>query len=142
MSVLSYIQQHVFHAGTSLGSGLSKASKTCRQSQRPLTDLPTFPNHHDIPIAVANIGWHAFIIFAILNATFIPTACCLYPETQDITLENIPLLFHKGGVTGSVLTSQGGKTAVPHQHAMEAHVDEKIEEQREEGIVNGTVEKS
>lgn len=51
---------------------------------------------------------------------------CFYPETKGITLEDIPLLFNKGGFTGGVLTSKGGRTVVPHQHAQEAHVDEKM----------------
>lgn len=55
---------------------------------------------------------------------------CFYPETQGITLEDIPLLFHKGGVTGGVLTSKGGRTVIPHQHAQEAHVDEKMRSSR------------
>jgi hypothetical protein len=41
-----------------------------------------------------------------------------YPETKGIELEDIPLLFAKGGFTGGVLTTKG-KTIVPHQHADE-----------------------
>jgi hypothetical protein len=41
-----------------------------------------------------------------------------YPETEGIELEDVPLLFAKGGVTGGVLTSKG-KTITPHQHANE-----------------------
>ncbi|KAF1952155.1 MFS general substrate transporter [Byssothecium circinans] len=91
------------------------------------------------PIAFANIGWRTFIIFAVLNAAFIPMVYCFYPETQGITLEDIPLLFHKGGVTGGVLTSKGGRTVVPHQHATEAHVDEKMGERREDSVGGETM---
>ncbi|KAF2247059.1 general substrate transporter [Trematosphaeria pertusa] len=78
------------------------------------------------PISFDNIGWRTFIIFAVLNAAFIPMVYCFYPETKGITLEDIPLLFNKGGVTGGVLASKGGRTVTPHQHAQEAHVDEKM----------------
>lgn len=74
-----------------------------------------------------NIQWRTFIVFAVLNASFIPMVYCFYPETKGITLEDIPLLFHKGGITGGVLTSKGGRTVIPHQHAQEAHVDEKLQ---------------
>ncbi|KAF2642215.1 general substrate transporter [Massarina eburnea CBS 473.64] len=90
------------------------------------------------PISFASIGWRTFIIFAILNAAFIPMVYFFYPETKGITLEDIPLLFHKGGVTGGVLTSKGGRTVVPHQHAVEAHVEEKMGERKEHGFVDET----
>lgn len=50
-----------------------------------------------------------------------------YPETKGLELEDIPLLFSKGGFTGGVFTSKGGRTVVPRQHAMESHVDTKVE---------------
>lgn len=49
-----------------------------------------------------------------------------YPETKGITLEDIPLLFHKGGVTGGVFSSKGGRTVLWGQHAQEARIDEKM----------------
>ncbi|KAF2262137.1 general substrate transporter [Lojkania enalia] len=84
------------------------------------------------PISFDNIGWRTFIIFAVLNAAFIPMVYCFYPETKGITLEDIPLLFSKGGFTGGVLTSKGGRTVIPHQHAQEAHVDEKMQSKQVE----------
>lgn len=75
-----------------------------------------FANYYN---PAANIGWRTFIIFAVLNAAFIPMVYFFYPETEGIELEDIPLLFAKGGVTGGVLTSKG-KTITPHQHANEA----------------------
>ncbi|GIJ92174.1 hypothetical protein Asppvi_011150 [Aspergillus pseudoviridinutans] len=52
------------------------------------------------PIAFANIGWKTFIIFAVLNAAFIPIVYCFYPETKGLELEDIPLLFAKGELQG------------------------------------------
>ncbi|CAM1510939.1 Fc.00g084520.m01.CDS01 [Cosmosporella sp. VM-42] len=84
------------------------------------------------PIAFANIQWRTFIIFAVLNAVFLPLVYCFFPETKGLELEDIPLLFVKGGVTGGVLTSKGGRTVMPHQHAQERNIDSKVEGMHEE----------
>jgi hypothetical protein len=93
----------------------------------------------------------------VLNAAFIPMVYCFYPETKGITvcsiffaedgvdlvtdlnpqLEDIPLLFAKGGVTGGVLTSKGGRTVIPGQHAHETYVEEKTVARRLEGEGEG-----
>lgn len=49
---------------------------------------------------------------------------CFYPETKGIELEDIPLLFAKGGLTGGVFKSRG-KTVVSGQHAQESGKDRK-----------------
>ncbi|KAI8293970.1 Sugar transporter STL1 [Colletotrichum sp. SAR 10_98] len=72
----------------------------------------------------ANIEWRTFIIFAVLNILFIPMVYFFYPETKGLELEDIPLLFTKGGITGGVY-STGGRTVQPGQHALEARVDSK-----------------
>lgn len=50
-----------------------------------------------------------------------------YPETKGLELEDIPLLFSKGGFTGGVFTSKGGRTVQPRQHAFEVQVDQKVQ---------------
>ncbi|KAL5363317.1 general substrate transporter [Aspergillus floccosus] len=79
------------------------------------------------PISFANIGWRTFIIFAVLNAAFIPMVYFFYPETKGLELEDIPLLFNRGGFTGGVFTSKGGRTVMPGQHAQESHVVQKVD---------------
>ncbi|RFU35482.1 hypothetical protein B7463_g870, partial [Scytalidium lignicola] len=64
------------------------------------------------PISFANIGWRTFIIFAVLNAVFIPMIYCFYPETKGLKLEDIDELFPKQSLTGGVFTS-GGRTLLP-----------------------------
>lgn len=78
--------------------------------------------------STANIGWRTFIIFAVLNAFFIPMVYLFYPETKGLELEDIPLLFRKGGVTGGVFSSRG-KTVTPgqHMHAMDLDLEKKVE---------------
>jgi hypothetical protein len=56
-----------------------------------------------------------------------PMVYFFYPETKGIELEDIPLLFAKGGFTGGVFTSRGGRTVQPRQHALETQVDSKVE---------------
>ena len=68
----------------------------------------------------------------MLNAAFIPMVYSFYPETKGIELEDIPLLFSKGGVTGGVFTSKGGRTVMPNQHAQERDLDAKVEGVKEE----------
>ncbi|KAI8299076.1 Sugar transporter STL1 [Colletotrichum sp. SAR11_240] len=75
-------------------------------------------------VSQANIEWRTFIIFAVLNILFIPMVYFFYPETKGLELEDIPLLFTKGGITGGVY-STGGRTVQPGQHALEARVDSK-----------------
>lgn len=45
-----------------------------------------------------------------------------YPETKGLELEDIPLLFTRGGVTGGVFSTRG-RTVVPGQHAHEHGLD-------------------
>ncbi|KAL5337477.1 general substrate transporter [Aspergillus crustosus] len=79
------------------------------------------------PISMENIGWRTFVIFAVLNVAFIPMVYFFYPETKGLELEDISLLFHKGGFTGGVFSSKGGRTVMPGQHAQESHVNHKVE---------------
>jgi sugar porter (SP) family MFS transporter len=76
---------------------------------------------------IENIGWRTFVIFAVLNAAFIPMVYFFYPETKGLELEDIPLLFSKGGFTGGVFSSKGGRTVTPGQHAVQTNVDRKVE---------------
>ncbi|KUI61540.1 Sugar transporter STL1 [Cytospora mali] len=78
------------------------------------------------PISFANIGWRTFIIFAVLNAFFIPMVYLFYPETKGLELEDIPLLFKRGGITGGVFSSRG-RTVTPGQHAMDLDLEQKTE---------------
>ncbi|PLN79950.1 general substrate transporter [Aspergillus taichungensis] len=79
------------------------------------------------PIAFDNIGWKTFVIFAVLNAVFIPMVYFFYPETKGLELEDIPMLFSQGGFTGGVFTSPGGRTVMPGQHAQETNVEAKVD---------------
>ncbi|EJF56774.1 general substrate transporter [Dichomitus squalens LYAD-421 SS1] len=62
------------------------------------------------PPAIANIGWRVFIIFAIFNALWVPLVYVFFPETKGLELEDVDHIFEKGGFTGGVWSSPGGRT--------------------------------
>jgi hypothetical protein len=45
------------------------------------------------PIAIQNIGWRTYIIFAVLNATWVPIIFMFFPETKGMQLEDVDRLF-------------------------------------------------
>tara|TARA_R110002060_G_scaffold68626_1_gene77357 strand:- start:434 stop:673 length:240 start_codon:yes stop_codon:yes gene_type:complete len=45
------------------------------------------------PIAIENIGWKTYIIFAVLNAFWVPIIYLFFPETKGLELEAIDRLF-------------------------------------------------
>lgn len=45
-----------------------------------------------------------------------------YPETKGLELEDIPLLFQRGGITGGVFSTRG-KTVETGQHARDSALD-------------------
>jgi Sugar (and other) transporter len=68
------------------------------------------------PIAIDNIGWRTFIIFAVFCALWVPIVYCFFPETNQLKLEDIDHLFERGGVTGGVFKAKGGRTVEPGYH--------------------------
>ncbi|KAI1311482.1 general substrate transporter [Xylaria venustula] len=45
------------------------------------------------PVSIANIRWHTYIYFAVFNAFFLPLIYFFYPETRNLSLEQIDKLF-------------------------------------------------
>jgi MFS family permease len=45
------------------------------------------------PISIDSIQWRTYIYFAIFNFTFLPLIWFFYPETQNLSLEQVDLLF-------------------------------------------------
>lgn len=45
------------------------------------------------PIAIQNIGWRTYIIFAVLNAAWVPVIFMFFPETKGMQLEDVDRLF-------------------------------------------------
>lgn len=49
------------------------------------------------PIAIDRIGYRTYIIFAVLNAAWVPLIYFFFPETKGLELEDIDRLFLKSG---------------------------------------------
>jgi hypothetical protein len=47
------------------------------------------------PIALSNIGYKTYIIFAVLNAAWVPIIYLFFPETKGLELEDVDRLFAK-----------------------------------------------
>ena len=45
------------------------------------------------PISINRIGWRTYIIFAVLNACWVPIIFFFFPETKGLELEAVDALF-------------------------------------------------
>jgi hypothetical protein len=81
-----------------------------------ITPVCVFTVVQIMPIAISNISWHTFIIFAVFCALWVPIVYCFFPETNQLKLEDIDHLFERGGVTGGVFRAKGGRTVEPGFH--------------------------
>ena len=50
------------------------------------------------PILLSHIHWRTYLLFALVNAAFLPLIYLTYPETARRSLEEIDLIFAKGYV--------------------------------------------
>ncbi|KAJ5337810.1 hypothetical protein N7452_004538 [Penicillium brevicompactum] len=86
------------------------------------------------PVSISNIGYKTYIYFAIFNFCFLPLIYFFYPETRNLTLEQIDLLFTSDkvhlhwdssmGIAGDVDTRVGNATAKDLEGSNAQHVDE------------------
>jgi hypothetical protein len=56
------------------------------------------------PVLITRIGWCTYLIFMVLLALFIPIIYFFYPETSNLSLEDIDLIFlpvEMGGLGGN-----------------------------------------
>ena len=47
------------------------------------------------PIALTNIGYKTYIIFAVLNSCWVPIIYFFFPETKGLELEDVDRFFAK-----------------------------------------------
>lgn len=86
------------------------------------------------PPAIDNISWRVFIIFAILNALWVPLVYAFFPETKGLELEDIDHIFEKGGITGGVWEARknGGVTVERNRTRRDLEV---LENEKDQGAV-------
>lgn len=68
------------------------------QKTRTLTALRLTVIVMITPILLAHIHWRTYLLFALVNAAFLPLIYATYPETARRSLEEIDLIFAKGYV--------------------------------------------
>ncbi|KAK6369903.1 hypothetical protein LTS17_009353 [Exophiala oligosperma] len=90
------------------------------------------------PVAIKNIGYRFYIIFACFNLAFIPIVYFLYPETANRTLEDLDDYFDKdsGNPTIIPISSKAAKRKQRPIEAIEA------EQRRIAAAMNDGVAKS
>ena len=60
------------------------------------------------PAALSNLAWKAYLIFMCTNLAFIPLVYFCYPETSNLTLEEVDNLFSSDATKGSWKTGFKG----------------------------------
>ena len=63
------------------------------------------------PTLITNLAWKGYLIFMALNFSFVPLVYFCYPETANLTLEEIDYLFaskEEGAVKMSVDIAKNG----------------------------------
>lgn len=48
------------------------------------------------PVAITNLGWRYYIIYAAVGALVVPSIFYLYPETMGRNLEELDSIFREG----------------------------------------------
>ncbi|OHX00516.1 MFS sugar transporter [Colletotrichum incanum] len=75
------------------------------------------------PVSIKSIGWKTYVYFCIFNAFFVPLIYFFYPETQNLSLEQIDRLFTGGKVQlhwKASMGTPGEGTGVIHEKDSES----------------------
>lgn len=85
------------------------------------------------PTLIDRLQWKAYIIFMCTNLSFIPLVYFCYPETTNLTLEEVDYLFIDGGQAASVRRISKG---VPQKHGRRPSIQSQTEKQISGAWVN------
>lgn len=64
------------------------------------------------PPAISNIGWRTYIIFAVLNALWVPIIYLFFPETKGLELEDVDHLFSGDAARTQLIEKPGDEERV------------------------------
>ncbi|KUL83010.1 hypothetical protein ZTR_09314 [Talaromyces verruculosus] len=80
------------------------------------------------PVLITNIGYKSYIVFAILNFVAIPVVYFFFPETNQLPLEAVDLLFSRDGVKPNLLKVVRGSTKKSIQEAVQGSLNSGVAE--------------
>jgi MFS family permease len=89
------------------------------------------------PVLITRIGWCTYLIFMVLLALFIPIIYFFYPETSNLSLEDIDLIFlpvEMGGLGGNArirMTPEMAAERVTQRGMSKGDVKEEIEKAKQ-----------
>lgn len=83
------------------------------------------------PPALDALHWKFYIIFAVINAAFLPPIYYFYPETKGKSLEEVDLLFAKGHPA----TFDQAAEEIKHNHGHSEYTSNREESLDDEKIV-------
>ena len=92
------------------------------------------------PIAIDNLGYRLYIIWAVLNASFVPITWLFYPETARRSLEDMDEVFRheRFGITKT--RSPGTRTKEGGDGVLRSREDDAVSSQQEgKGKLDGLV---
>ncbi|KAA8893436.1 general substrate transporter [Sphaerosporella brunnea] len=97
------------------------------------------------PIMVDRIGWATYLVFALINASFLPFIYFFFPETKNRSLEELDIVFAKGYVEGISYVRAAQELPLLTQAQVEEHVaryglTEEIGSAAEKGAVASSIE--
>jgi MFS family permease len=93
------------------------------------------------PVLITRIGWCTYLIFMVLLALFIPVIYFFYPETSNLSLEDIDLIFlptEMGGLGGNArirMTPEMAAERVRERGMSKGDVKEEIEKAKQSEFV-------
>lgn len=88
------------------------------------------------PVLINRIGWRTYLIFMVLLALFIPIIYFYYPETSNLSLEDIDLIFlpkEMGGLGGNArirMTPEMAAERVRERGMSKGDVKEEVEKMK------------
>ncbi|POS75910.1 sugar transporter STL1 [Diaporthe helianthi] len=80
------------------------------------------------PVSIRNVGYRTYIYFCVFNFCFLPLIYFFYPETQNLTLEQIDKLFTGGKVMLHWTPSMGeiGGPSEVKDGVVEQHLEKQV----------------
>ncbi|KAJ5487993.1 Major facilitator superfamily domaingeneral substrate transporter [Penicillium desertorum] len=78
------------------------------------------------PVIINRIQWKAYLIFMITNFLFVPVIYFYYPETSNLRLEDIDLIFARGGNPVDQARKMAAEIKAYGNIQVEQHDDDKV----------------